>query len=158
MSRNNIVRIALLALAASIAAGIAIFWSAKPDAGAAPERRSLRPRPKAAQRDSGAAVRGAIAGRRTIRSRKSKKPDFGDFLDDLSAGDRKLAVAVQDALDAADFAAVSEAARSALKSKSPAVREAAVEVMRIIYSYFFKILFLIHTKYNHSTIILIRET
>ena len=129
MSRKNIVRIVPLMLAASIVVGIAIFWPAKPNTDAAPERRALRPRPKATQKDSVAAVRDAIAGRRTTHSRKSEKPDFGDFLDDLSAGDRKLAVAVQEALDADDFTAVLKAAHSAIKSKSPVVREAAVEAL-----------------------------
>ena len=74
-------------------------------------------------------VQEALASRKIPPSRIGGKPGFEAFLEDLSSKDKKHVLDVQNALDNDDFAGVASAARKAVKSANPAVREAAIEAL-----------------------------
>jgi HEAT repeat protein len=74
-------------------------------------------------------VQEVLASRKIPSSRIGGKPGFEAFLDGMSADDRKLVLAVQEALDNDDFKSVSAAAKRAVKSSNPDVRSAAVEAL-----------------------------
>jgi len=126
----------LAAVAVAIAAGLVCLRPSGREADsdhsrekATSGKRVLQSRPKTSQRDPKAAVQEVVSKRRIPQSRLGEKPGFEEFLDKLSADDRKLVLSVQDALDENNFSAVARTARHALESTNPVVREAAVEAL-----------------------------
>jgi len=77
--------------------------------------------------DPKSAVRDVISRRKVPKGRIGDKPAFDEFVDSLPAEDRRLVIAVQEALDKDDFDSVSKAADVAFCSTNPVVREAVVE-------------------------------
>lgn len=81
-----------------------------------------------------AEVRKVIAGRQGAKATepkkgKKKRTMLPEAYQKYSADDRKLSLAVQDALDEEDFAGVQQAAELALKSDNPDVRRDAVDAL-----------------------------
>lgn len=75
------------------------------------------------------AVRRALSPEAVAKARKPRKRAAIDILGNLQGADRKLAEAVQAALDADDFKKALPAANAALKSDNPEVRQNAVEAL-----------------------------
>lgn len=91
--------------------------------------KSERAKRKSLTRHAKMSVQEALASRKVPSSRIGGKPGFEAFLEDLSSKDKKHVLDVQNALDNDDFAGVASAARKAMKSDNPAVREAAIEAL-----------------------------
>lgn len=131
---NTVKRIGLVLLAVAVA-GVVVslicFRQREPKADETTGRKAKRVLLARAQRrsvDSQALLQDVIAKQKP-ESRTGEKPDVDMFLDGLSDRDKKLVQSVRDALDEDDFTSVLKAARVALKSKTPEVREAVVEAL-----------------------------
>lgn len=131
----NVRKKTCLAIAVAAAGLVGSFLIVSQDAGGEVEEKNPRPKltikDKSTRGDGMAYVRSVVAGR-GAKSAKGGKRDRRESVDafaHMKPADRKLAMAVQEALDMGDFAAVSAAVRKALKSADPEVRENAVEAL-----------------------------
>lgn len=93
---------------------------------AATSRRRLTPGRPFADSPEGA-VRKAMPAKVGVKQRVRRPRPPGEMFDHLQGEDRKLAEAVQSALDADSLKATISAAHAALKSENPEVRQHAVE-------------------------------
>lgn len=122
----------LVVVAACVVIGFVCLRPWGPEADESPVKRQsadkpvVQSRPQKRFSDPKSAVRDVISRRGAPHVRVGGKPSFDEFVDSLPAGDRKLVLAVQDALDNDDFKSVSKVADAVFCSTNPAVREAVV--------------------------------
>ena len=92
---------------------------------------ATKPRPKLAERGKRAAKRVRPSIKKSSTNKIGDKPefDFDSAEHPYSASDKRLAKAMQDALDADDYEAVLRTTAEALKADNPDVRHNAVEAL-----------------------------
>lgn len=133
---TNKITIVILALAALVVG--ALFWVTL-GGDPVPERKPARakktliqdaaPAKKSAKKDAAKAKPEKIAAQKGKRQKDKKTFRRSPVVDDYSPEDRKLADAVQAALDDDNFEQTRKAALAAMKSENPEVRQEAVDAL-----------------------------